>query len=85
MNIIIVTPRLACRIRHAPSTHLFKVGHAVRLKGRPRVSATTGDLYRITKTLPPIDGSLQYRICGQSGGQERVTTEDKLEAVGVSI
>ncbi|MBS3652571.1 hypothetical protein KEU06_28755 [Pseudaminobacter sp. 19-2017] len=71
-------------IRRDPTTHLFTVGQAVRLKGgfgRPFQSA---DIYRITGTLPPRGESPQYRIRNDEERHERVTTQDSLEAVGIS-
>lgn len=66
-------------------THLFAVGQSVKLKGgfpRPGLAA---DIYRITGTLPPRGDSLQYRIRNDDERHERVTTEDSLEPVGMSL
>lgn len=61
------------------ATHLFAIGHAVRLKGGFGTSPNLGDIYRITGTLPPKGGSPQYRIRNDDERYERVTTEDNLE------
>ena len=58
------------------ATHLFKVGQAVRLKGGVWRS---GDIYRVTATLPPVGDSPQYRIRNDGERFERVATQDNLE------
>lgn len=64
-------------------THLFNIGQAVRLKGAFRGPALPADVYHVTGTLPPLGGSLQYRIRNDDERYERVTTQDSLEPVGM--
>jgi hypothetical protein len=71
--------------RPAVPAHLYDVGQTVRLAGAFWMSvAETSGVYRITATLPPRGGSLQYRIRSDDEKHERVTTQDRLEAVAVS-
>jgi hypothetical protein len=89
MKAIIATPRDFPRIRHTPLAPRFEVGQAVRLIVRPGMSARTGNVYRVSKVLPVTGNNVfQYRIAddqnGDSAGQERVTTEDNLEAIDVT-
>lgn len=62
-------------------THLFTLGESVRLKGRIGGAPATNS-YRITGTLPPVNGSPQYRIRNEEERHERVATQDSLEQVG---
>lgn len=63
------------------ATHLFAVGQAVRLKGGFGQAA---GVYYVTATLPPSGDSPQYRIRNDGDRHERVTTQDKLEAMRAS-
>ncbi|GLK84454.1 hypothetical protein [Ancylobacter defluvii] len=64
------------------ATHLFAIGQIVRLRGGYGVyPAKSGDIYRVTGTLPPRGGSPQYRIRNEGEHFERVTTEDDLEPI----
>jgi hypothetical protein len=67
-----------------PTTHLFTVGQAVRLKGGFGRRFQSGDIYRITGTLPARDDSPQYRIRNDDECHERVTTQDSLEPVTIA-
>ena len=71
------------RPRRETAMHLFAVGQTVRLKGGFGTSPNLGDIYRITSTLPPVGGSLQYRIRNDDERYERVTTQDNLEPVAM--
>ena len=75
--------RTARQFRREVPTHLFAVGHFVKLMGDFPRPALAGDIYRITGTLPPRGDSLQYRIRNDDERHERVTTEDSLEPVGM--
>ena len=44
------------RPRRETAMHLFAVGQTVRLKGGFGTSPNLGDIYRITSTLPPVNG-----------------------------
>lgn len=70
-------------IRREAATHLFAIGQTVRLKGGSGTSSNLGDIYRITSRLPPVGGSLQYRIRNDDERYERVTTQDNLEPVAM--
>jgi hypothetical protein len=70
--------------RRDPTTHLFTVGQAVRLKGGFRRAIQAAEIYRITGTLPARDDSPQYRIRNDDECHERVTTQDSLEPLPVS-
>lgn len=63
------------------STHLYKVGESVRLKGgfvqRPTASGT----YKVTATLPPEGAFPQYRVRNDDERHERVVSQDNLERV----
>lgn len=61
-------------------SHGFAVGQAVRLKSTLGMSVGAADLFRVTATMPPRDGSPQYRIRNEAESYDRVTTEDALEA-----
>ena len=71
-------------IRREAATHLFTSGQVVRLKGGFGQPSGSGDIYRITGTLPPRGDSPQYRIRNDNERHERVTTQDSLELVRVS-
>ncbi|WP_337918712.1 hypothetical protein [Pseudaminobacter soli (ex Zhang et al. 2022)] len=71
-------------IRRDPTTHLFTVGQAVRLKGGFGQTSQFADIYRITGTLPARGESPQYRIRSDDERHERVTTQDSLEPVRIS-
>ncbi|WP_430702186.1 hypothetical protein [Mesorhizobium captivum] len=73
--------RNARPIQHGAPARLFEIGQAVRLKGGVGVGPKTGEIYRITRTLPPRGNSPQYRIRSESEPHERVVTEDRLEPV----
>lgn len=75
------TARLA---RHEAPTHRFAIGQAVRWKGGFGKLPQHAEIYRITGTLPPRGGSLQYRIRNDDERHERVTTEDNLEPVDIT-
>lgn len=72
-------------VRQQTTPHLFTIGQSVRLKGGFARLAVSGDVYQITATLPPTDGSPQYRIRNQEERYERVTTQDSLEPVDTSV
>ena len=78
---IVFTQRIQARkpASQMPS-HLFHVGQAVRTISRIGSAANTADVCRITATLPPKDGSPQYRIRSDGERHERVVTQDTLEA-----
>jgi hypothetical protein len=61
--------------------HIFSIGQSVRLKDGFGTSPKTGDVYRITATLPPRDNLFQYRVRHDEERHERVTTQDRLEPV----
>lgn len=62
------------------SKHRFVVGQAVRLKREHGVfTSRSGDIYRITRTMPQSGASLQYHIRNESERHERVAPEDALE------
>lgn len=70
--------------RRESPIHLFSIGHAVRLRdGFGRLSQHA-EIYRVTGTLPPQGGSLQYRIRNDDERHERMTTQDSLEPVDIS-
>jgi len=79
------TQRPARQFRREVPTHLFAVGQSVKLKGGLPRPALVGDIYRITGTLPLRGDSLQYRIRNDDERHERVTTEDSLESVDISL
>ncbi|TGS18893.1 hypothetical protein EN852_000735 [Mesorhizobium sp. M2E.F.Ca.ET.209.01.1.1] len=73
--------RNARPIQHGAPTRLFDIGQAVRLKGGPGVGPKAGEIYHVTRTLPPRGNSPQYRIRSDAEPHERVVTEDRLEPV----
>lgn len=77
------TPQRSARpIQSDAAIHLFAIGQTVRLRGGYGVfTSRFGDIYRITRMLPPSGTSLQYRIRNDSELHERVATEDSLEMV----
>jgi hypothetical protein len=79
-----IPKRSTRRTRPEAAPHLFVIGQTVRLKGGFGGPALPGDIYHITGTLPPRGGSPQYRIRNDDERHERVTTQDSLEAVGMS-
>ncbi|MDQ0394525.1 hypothetical protein [Labrys monachus] len=71
--------------RRATGSHLFAVGQLVRLRHGHGSRSGAADLYRITAVLPPGENaSPQYRIRSDGESHERVTTEDRLEAVAAA-
>lgn len=66
-------------------THLFEVGQAVRLMDGIERHASSSDIYHITATLPPSNGSLQYRIRCHDEPHERVATQYNLEPVNIPL
>ncbi|MDG4903522.1 hypothetical protein [Mesorhizobium sp. WSM4989] len=68
--------RNAQAIQHGAPAHLFDIGQAVRLKSGPGTGPKTGEIYHVTRTLPPRP---QYRIRSDAEPHERVVTEDRLE------
>ncbi|GAB4072524.1 hypothetical protein GCM10028812_50590 [Ancylobacter sonchi] len=78
--------RIAYPIRSEPTTRLFAIGQAVRLRGGYSVfTARSGDIYRVIGTLPPSGNSLQCRIRNEREQHERVATEDSLEMVRANV
>ncbi|RWH73445.1 hypothetical protein [Mesorhizobium sp.] len=73
--------RNARPIQHGASARLFDIGQAVRLKSGPGTGSKTGEIYHVTRTLPPRGNSPQYRIRSDAEPHERVVTEDGLEPV----
>ncbi|CDX36549.1 conserved hypothetical protein [Mesorhizobium sp. SOD10] len=73
--------RNAQPIQHGAPTRLFYIEQAVRLKGGPGSGPRTGEIYRVTRTLPLRGNSPQYRIRSDAEPHERVVTEDRLEPV----
>ncbi|MEZ2329606.1 hypothetical protein AB6802_07775 [Mesorhizobium sp. RCC_202] len=73
--------RNARPIQHGAPLRLFDVGQAVRLKGGFGTGPKTGEIYRVTATLPPKGASPQYRIRSDGEPYDRVATEDSLERV----
>lgn len=63
------------------SDHQFIVGQSVRFKGRHSFSPVAAEMYRVTRTLPTLNNSPQYRIRNEDESHDRVATEDKLEKV----
>ena len=68
-------------IRRDIEVHLFTIGQAVRLKGGFGTITHSGEIYRVTATLPPKGDSLQYRVRNDGERYERVTTQDSLEPI----
>lgn len=66
---------------HRGAPHRFAVGQAVRLKGGFAQRAQAPGVYHITRTLPPLGGSLQYRIRNHGESHERLASQNELEAV----
>ena len=64
------------------TAHLFKVGQTVQKKITSR--SDRGAFYQITGTLPPKEGSPQYRIQNHYEDHERVITQDLVELVVAS-
>ena len=71
--------RNAQAIQHGAPARLFDIGQAVRLKSGPGTGPKTGEIYHVTRTLPPRGNSPQYRIRSDAEPHERVVTEDRLE------
>ena len=67
-----------------PATHLYEVGQAVRLKRGVGQFLQSGDVYHITRRLPPMGDSPQYRIRNDAERYERVVVQDSLEPVRIS-
>lgn len=76
--------RKAPPTRCETATHLFTVGQAVRLRSGFRGRLHFAGIYHITGTLPPTGDSPQYRIRSDGEHYERVTTQERLEAVFIS-
>lgn len=72
-------------IRREAATHLFAVGQTVRLRSGFGSFPKIADIYRITATLPPRENSPQYRIRNDAERHERVTTQDTLQPVRMSL
>lgn len=66
-------------VRTEPETHIFSVGQAVRIKNEFFRRILPAGVYHITATLPPRDGSPQYRVRNEIERHERVTTQDCIE------
>jgi len=74
--------RAAKRVeRTQPEAHVFKVGQRVRLKSRFGAGVKAPEYYRVTATMPPVGGELQYRIRSDEERHDRVATQDNLERV----
>ena len=73
--------RNAQAIQHGAPARLFDIGQAVRLKSGPGAGPKTGEIYHVTRALPPRGNSPQYRIRSDAEPHERVVTEDRLEPV----
>lgn len=71
--------RNAQAIQHGAPARLFDIGQAVRLKSGPGTGPKTGEIYHVTRALPPRGSSPQYRIRSDAEPHERVVTEDRLE------
>lgn len=59
-------------------SHRFAIGQLVRLKNSILPITAYDKIYRVTGTLPAMDGAPQYRIRSEAERHERVTTEDLL-------
>lgn len=77
-NISQRTPRA---LQPDPSTHLYAMGQAVRLKAGFFPSSKIADIFHITGILPPRNEMPQYRIRSDGERHERVATQDILEPV----
>ncbi|MCW2273762.1 hypothetical protein GJ654_16975 [Rhodoblastus acidophilus] len=66
---------------HLGAPHRFTVGQAVRLKGGFAQRAQAPGVYHITRTLPPLGESPQYRIRSDGESHERLASQNELEAV----
>ena len=66
------------------SIHRFALGQKVRFVTGTGMRPGSGDVYKITGTLPPRDNLPQYRIRNEEEGHERVTTEDRLEGLALT-
>jgi len=62
---------------HRSAPHRFALGQAVRLKGGFAQRAAC----RITRTLPPLGETPQYRIRNDGESHERLASQNELEAV----
>ena len=67
-----------CQIYPESATHIYIVGQQVRVKSSFQ---KLPKLFKITATLPPVGGDLQYGIRSDQENHERVTTQDNLEPV----
>ncbi|MEX0343807.1 MAG: hypothetical protein AB3N20_02715 [Rhizobiaceae bacterium] len=59
-------------------SHRFAIGQLVCLKNSILPVKGSDKTYRVTGTMPAMNGSLQYRIRCDAERHERVTTEDLL-------
>lgn len=60
-------------------SHRFAVGQMVRIRSRVGMAVKDAETFHVKATLPPKDGSPQYRIRSDREKHERITTEDNLE------
>lgn len=63
------------------TTHSYRVGDLVRLKGGFVQHPHAAGAYRITATLPPDGTFPQYRVRNEDERHERVVAQDNLERV----
>lgn len=70
---------------HERPSHLFAVGQAVRLKSRVESPDMLADIFHVTRTLPPLGTSPQYRIRNDDERHERVSSQNDLEAVPTTL
>ncbi|PPQ38745.1 hypothetical protein SAMN06265338_101158 [Rhodoblastus acidophilus] len=66
---------------HRSAPHRFALGQAVRLKGGFAQRAPALGVCHITRTLPPLGESPQYRIRNDGESHERLASQNELEAV----
>lgn len=65
------------------AVHRYAIGQSVRLKSMAGMSPRTAVTFKITATLPPKEGSPQYRLRNDEERHERVSMEDNLELVDI--
>jgi hypothetical protein len=69
---------------HDGRPHIYALGQTVRLIGGVPIPRAA-EFYRITATLPPQDGSPQYRIRADNESYERVAKQESLIPIAASL
>ena len=71
--------------RNTPATRAFAIGQQVQFKTWIKSPSEDRQLFVVLAHLPPVEGTVQYRLRAETEAFERVAREDALAEVPAQV